>query len=129
MVCKKYSRKFPNRSGGEPMTCNVETAQDIAKRLINAEANGPGDFENAMRRLEARRGIPFSLLYSLKYRPPKDILLSQWNLLLDVYEMECARQERRYQLQRETAKALKNATSKALTGAAAAVARVGVEEA
>lgn len=129
MRTQKYLQKFAKRSEGEPMTANVETAQDIARRLINAEARGPGDYENAMRRLEARRGIPFSLLHSLKYRQPKDILLSQWNLLLDVYEMECARQERRYQLQRETAKALKNATSKALTRTAAVVAGVGVEEA
>lgn len=100
------------------MTVSIATARDIAKRLINAEASGPGDYENAMYRLQGKYGLSFSFLHSLKYRPPNDILLSQWMRLLDVYEMKCAQQERLFQEERKTARALKDATSKTLVSAA-----------
>lgn len=47
-------------------------AKEWANKLILGESRGPGDMENAMRRLEARYGIPFSTLWALRYRPAKD---------------------------------------------------------
>lgn len=51
----------------------VEQSRAWARDLVNADVRGPGDLDNAMRRVEARWGIPFAALWSLRYRPPKDV--------------------------------------------------------
>lgn len=50
----------------------AEEAKDWANKLILGESRGPGDMDNAMIRLEARYGIPKSILWALRYRPLKD---------------------------------------------------------
>lgn len=74
---------------------DVAVATDIARRLVHAESRGPGDTKNAMRRLSARYGIPFNTLWSLRYRPPGDILMGVYRRLVAAYEAECERQMRR----------------------------------
>lgn len=54
---------------------DVAVASEIARRLVQAESRGPGDTENAMRRISSRWGVPFTFLWSLRYRPPADILM------------------------------------------------------
>lgn len=49
----------------------VEQSQDWARKIVNADVRGPGDLENAMRRVESRFGIPFAALWALRYRPPR----------------------------------------------------------
>lgn len=56
----------------------VDEARRMARHLIATEAAGPGDIVNAMQRIEARYGVPFSLLKSLRYRTPKDIYMGAW---------------------------------------------------
>jgi hypothetical protein len=51
----------------------VSDAQGWAKWLILQESRGPGDTENAMRRVAARYGVDFRALWALRYRPPKRI--------------------------------------------------------
>ena len=106
--------------GATRMTATVDTAVDVTNRLVTRESRGPGDLDNAMRRIEQRYGVDYWLLWSLRYRKPKDILLGQWNALLGAYHAECERQEKRLQHERETAEAM--GASKALLGAADRVA-------
>lgn len=54
----------------------VDSAANMARDLVQREARGPGDLENAMRRIEARYGVPYATLWSLRYRKPKDIMAS-----------------------------------------------------
>lgn len=56
----------------------VATAQDWSRDLVQREARGSGDTENAMRRLEARYGVPWRTFWSLRYRPPKSICADVW---------------------------------------------------
>src|SRR6185436_10159076 len=111
------------RSGDVSMTPSVQTAQEIAKHLVNRELRGPGDLENAMRRLESKYGIPHSFLWALRYRPPNDILLGAWMTLVTAYQVEIAKQERLLRMERANAEAYTNAVSKAFVSAADALAR------
>lgn len=96
----------------------VAQAQRIARDLVATESRGPGDTENAMRRLEARYGLPFSTLWALRYRSPKDLLASTWENLKRAHEAECERQMRRYQHELEIARAKAGAGSPLLRAAA-----------
>ena len=70
----------------------VDDAADSVSWLIRRESRGPRDLENAMRRLEARYGIPYAVLWSLRYRKPKDILVSVYARIKDAHEAEINRQ-------------------------------------
>lgn len=48
-------------------------AADWVSDLIRLESRGPGDTENAMRRLSSRHGIEYGQLWSLRYRKPRRI--------------------------------------------------------
>lgn len=70
----------------------VDIAQRWAKWMVQKETKGPGDTENAMRRLANRYGLTYSFLWSLRYRAPKDLLVSQFEKLGNAYEAERQRQ-------------------------------------
>jgi hypothetical protein len=72
----------------------VEQAATWAKELTRREVRGPGDLENAWRRLEARYGVPAHTFWSLRYRKPKDILASIYFRLSGAYQAEVERQMR-----------------------------------
>jgi hypothetical protein len=72
----------------------VDEAADWARRLTHAEARGPGDLENAWRRLEARYGVSFHTWWALRYRKPKDIAASVYFRMRAAYEDACERQAR-----------------------------------
>ena len=99
----------------------VEEAQDWARRLVQSESRGPGDVDNAMRRLETRYGLPYALLYNLRYRPPRDILVSHFARLQAAYLAECERQQRLFAHERRITEA-KSALGKVLVRAATFVA-------
>jgi hypothetical protein len=102
----------------------VDDAASMARTLVRREARGPGDTDNAMRRLEARYGVPYGVLWSLRYRKPKDILASAFLTLSNAYEAECERQRRAIEHDLAIAKA-KGGVAAAL---ATAIARVNREE-
>jgi hypothetical protein len=79
---------------GETMSdaAYVDQAADWAQRLTHTEARGPGDMENAWRRLEARYGVPWRVFWSLRYRRPPEIATSIYMRLLAAYQAECERQ-------------------------------------
>lgn len=73
----------------------VERASEWAKALTQRESRGPGDLENAWRRLEARYGISVRTFWSLRYRRPNEIAASIFYRLHAAYQAECERQMRR----------------------------------
>lgn len=98
----------------------VNEAAGWARTLTQRESRGPGDIENAWRRLEARYGVPATTFWSLRYRKPKDVLASVYFRLRDAYEAECARQMRLLQHELTITKA-KAGTSHPVVVAASAV--------
>ena len=88
-----------NGSRKEPMSVTESTYVDRAakwgKRLSQTEARGPGDLENAWRRLEARYGIPWRVFWSLRYRRPSSIATGLYQRIWSAYQAECARQMRK----------------------------------
>jgi len=87
VVWKKKLQELQKVSG-------VAEAQEWARTLVNREARGPGDTKNAMRRIEQRYGIDYSTLYSLRYRPPKEIFVSVYMRIRAAYMAECDRQQK-----------------------------------
>ena len=73
---------------------HVSAARSWANDLVRRESRGPGDIENAMRRLEARYGIPWRTFWALRYRPPTDVLHGIYERLRTAYLAECDRQAR-----------------------------------
>ncbi|MCP4108351.1 MAG: hypothetical protein GY749_22875 [Desulfobacteraceae bacterium] len=96
----------------------VNEARDFAKVLIDREYSGPGQMERAMERASQKTGIDYSTFWSLRYRPPKDILASVYFRLRAAYSDECARQERLYCLERGITRAINNETDTAIVRAA-----------
>lgn len=100
-MCKKLLRE---RQMGD--AAYVDQAADWARALTQRESRGPGDLENAWRRLEARYGVPSSMFWALRYRRPKDIMASVFFRLHGAYQAECARQMRKLQHDIELTKAI-----------------------
>lgn len=82
-----------------------DQARGWARDLVLRESRGPGDTDNAMRRVEARYGISFGVLWALRYRAPKDIMASVYFRLRAAYEDACERQLRALQHELTVAKA------------------------
>src|SRR6185312_2786675 len=91
------------------------------RAMLARETRGPGDLEGAMRRLEARYGIPFSTLWGLRYRAPKGLLMGTFARIAAAYHAECERQMRLLQDEMEETKEIAGTDSR-LVRAAAAVA-------
>lgn len=110
-----------NCTGAKPMTdaAYIEDARTWANELVRKEARGPGDQERAMRRLEARYGIPWRTFWTLKYRPPTDVFVSIYNRLHAAYEAECERQMRLLKHDIEITKAKAGPSSRAVASAEA----------
>ena len=79
---------------GAKMTAAAAEARQWANALLRRETRGPGDQENAMRRLEHRYGIAWRTFWTLRYRPPGDVLKGVYDRLRAAYMAECGRQER-----------------------------------
>lgn len=82
----------------------VDQAAAWSNKLLLREITGPGDTEDAMRRLSRRHGIPRSTLWSLRYRKPKGILSGTFARIRQAYEAECERQLRLLQHELEITK-------------------------
>jgi len=87
----------------------------LQKRILQAKR------QFAMRRIEARYGISFSTLWSLRYRPPKDIFVSTYELLRYAYLAEHEKHERLIRHELEITKA-KSRIGAAVVRAAASLA-------
>ncbi|UOF79287.1 hypothetical protein [Caudoviricetes sp.] len=67
------------------MSKATDVAQKWVELMVSRETRKPGDTVNAMRRLSERYKIPYSLLFALKYRPPKDLWVSEYEKLEAAY--------------------------------------------
>lgn len=75
------------------MSKAVETAQDWVKLMVQRESRGAGDRINAMRRLANRYGVPYSTMWGLIYRPPRDLWVTVYEKLEAAYESELKKQQ------------------------------------
>lgn len=79
-----------------------------ANELTAMEITGPGDLEAAWRRLETRYAIPYSAMWSLRYRPDlKDVWASIYELLRLAVEQERGRRAAQSAHRQEIASLLK----------------------
>lgn len=76
-------------------TAEVLLAKDYASDLLRWETRGPGDTDNAMRRISTRHGIEYNSLWSLRYRAPKRIWADVLTALREAHAKECERQRRK----------------------------------
>jgi len=93
-VCKKFLRKRdPNMSD----TAYLDQAAHWSKDLTRMKSRGPGDIENAMRRVEREYGIDYGFLWSLRYRRDRlrTISISVYEGIRAAYRAECERQMRK----------------------------------
>lgn len=102
------------------MSNAVDVAQRWAKWMINKETRGPGDRDNAMRRLSRRYSISYGTLWGLLYRVPKDMRVSVFEKLGNAYEAELRRQHRLLEQERAVTDA-KGWVGEALCSASAAL--------
>lgn len=99
----------------------VEHAALMANEMVRRECRGPGDMDNAMRRLSRRYGIPHGTFWSLRYKKPRDMFVSAFAKLSEAYEAECQRQRKAIEHDIAVAKA-KGGLAEALAIASARVA-------
>ena len=72
----------------------IEDARKWANEMVLRESRGPGDMDNAMRRIATRYGLEPGTLWGLRYRPPKRIFADIYFRLRDAYQAERERQLR-----------------------------------
>ena len=90
----------------------VDQARGWANKLIAAHHRGPGDtVEAAIHRAAVKHGLDPKALWRLRYRTPKDMLLSTWARIKEAYEAECERQEGRLRHELEITKAIATSAS------------------
>jgi hypothetical protein len=100
----------------------VDTAGKLAGHLVAREMRGPGDVDNAMRRLETRYGVPYQALWSLRYRRPKEIAAHVYAGIIAAYDAQCDQQAKRLEHERSITRA-KGSIAEAFVRAADAVVR------
>lgn len=76
------------------VTAEVTQAKAFASELLRWETRGPGDTDNAMRRIARRHGIEYGQLWSLRYRAPKRIWADVLTAITAAHEAEKQRQLR-----------------------------------
>jgi hypothetical protein len=75
----------------------LDQAAAWSKDLTRMKARGPGDTENAMRKIEREYGIDYGFLWSLRYRRDRlrTISISVYEGIRAAYRAECAAQMRK----------------------------------
>lgn len=85
----------------------VSEAKGWSETLLSRVHQGPGDtVEAAMYRAEQKYGVPAQAFWNLRYRRPKDILVSVYMRLKAAYDHECGRQEAKLRHELELTKML-----------------------
>jgi hypothetical protein len=85
----------------------VSEAKGWANQLIAANHRGPGDTTDAaIHRAAVKHGLDPKLLWRLRYRTPKSMLIGAWKRIKSAYDAECGRQEARLRHELEITKAL-----------------------
>ena len=106
---------------GLPMSdaAYLDQAVSWSKDLTRMKARGPGDTENAMRRIEREYGIDYGFLWSLRYRRDrlKIISISVYESIRAAYREECARQLRKLEHEIEITEAITGPDNSAVRAA------------
>ncbi len=85
----------------------VSEAKGWANQLIAANHRGPGDTTDAaIHRAAVKHGLDPKLLWRLRYRTPKSMLIGAWKRIKAAYDTECGRQEAKLRHELEITKAL-----------------------
>lgn len=71
---------------------SVEAATDYVRTMVQRESRGPGDLDNAMRRLETKYGLPFWTLWHLRKGRAKSVEASLLARIRGAYLDMCQRQ-------------------------------------
>lgn len=98
---------------------DITRAQFFAEDLLRWESRGPGDTANAMRRVAQRAALPFSKVWSLRYRPPKAVASHVLAALAAAHAAEKERQMRKLAHDLETTARVSGAADPAVVAAAA----------
>jgi hypothetical protein len=108
----------------------IDQAAHWAKELTRMKSRGPGDLDNAMRRVEREHEIDYSVLYTLRYRRNrlKDIGVSIYMRLQAAYRAECERQMRKLKHELEITKAVAGAGDASVVAAQALVDEANSQE-
>ncbi|WP_107645295.1 hypothetical protein [Methylobacterium sp. C1] len=85
-MCKKLLRDT------QMATAEVVQSKERLSDLLRWESRGPGDLDNAMRRLSRRHGVEYGTLWSLRYRAPKRIWADVYTAIANAYAAEIERQ-------------------------------------
>lgn len=120
MRCKKSLRVCKREGSHMDAATFVTHAGDMLEQMLGSEARGPGDVENAMRRIEARYGVPYQAQWNARYRKPKQIAAHIYAAIAEAYDDHCASQARKLNEERARTKAA-GVFACALVRAAAAV--------
>jgi hypothetical protein len=101
----------------------IDRAVTWSKDLTRMKSRGPGDVENAMRRVEREYGIDYGFLWSLRYRRDqlKVISVSVYERIAAAYRAECERQMRKLQHEIEITEAIVGAADPVVAAAKAAL--------
>jgi hypothetical protein len=83
-MCKMYLRVGK-------MSEAVLNARHWLDAMVKRETRGAGDTVNAIRRLSNRYRIPYGLLWSLRYRPPRDLFVEMYRRIEAAYDEETRR--------------------------------------
>jgi hypothetical protein len=105
-------------------TAFVNHTVELNRRLVNGECRGPGDLENAMRRVEQKWGIPVSVSWALRYRKPKTIAADIYARHVQAVETFRETQLQRLQDERTTTKATNKLAAYFVRAAAAVVGEI-----
>jgi len=73
---------------------SVDLAAEYCDRMVKREATGPGDVEDAMRRLEAKTGINYWTIWGFRYRRPKTVAVHVFQQVRNAYLHFCERELR-----------------------------------
>ncbi len=105
----------------------VERASWLSRELTRFRASGPGDIENAMRKVEQAYGIDYWLIWRLRYRSSqiRDIGVSIFARLEAAYCAECERQLHKLEHDIEVTQKICGADSPAVVAAKAVVGEKG----
>lgn len=71
---------------------SVESATDIVRTMVRRESRGPGDMDNAMRRIGAKYGLSFWSLWHLRKGRAKTVDASLFARIKGAYLDMCHRQ-------------------------------------
>ncbi len=91
------------------VTAEVLHAKALSDAMLRWETRGPGDTDNALRRVARRHGIDYGALWSLRYRAPKRIWADVANAIATAYEAERQNQIRKLEHAAELTEAVAGA--------------------